>query len=155
MGNIFELNTNNYKKKLYITDVIFSKEDIDIGNPYNSSAIINVVSYSFSGKSKFEFDIKSFLNFINDLESIYDNLTGTAYLQDISYGSYIKFEMEGLGSLNVKGTLFDDAKEQYLKFYFQTDQTALKGMLTLIKKWMLTQVNDVNSKALNIEDIFK
>ena len=134
MYDNLKLDTHDEKKIICIKNIIISEDDINIGNPYNSSAIVEVVSGTFCAQSQFEFDIKNFQEFIKELGIMYDKLSGRAELRDVSYGSYLILEITNRGILKVSGLLFGDAKEHSLKFIFETDQTALEQIVVATSK---------------------
>jgi len=121
----YSLNTNDEKKKLIIRDFSISREDICLGNPYNSSAIIEVVSYNFKGEGSMIFDIKHYNKFISELKDMRTKMRGIAIFRDVSDRSYIQMEINKYGRIVVSGLVFDDISEQSLSFSFETDQTAI------------------------------
>ncbi len=57
-----------------------------------------------------------------------------ATLKDICYGSFVEFEMNSLGQIEVRGKVYADATRHSLKFHFMTDQTSLQGFVKNLKR---------------------
>ena len=122
----YSIDTGNPCQQLIISHINVSYEDFNSGNPYNTTFKIEVISGDFAGVSKFEYNIKDFLNFVKDIKDLYDLKLKLVELNDICYGSYIQFSLSKTGSLTISGTIFGIAMEHSLKFEFTTDQTALE-----------------------------
>jgi hypothetical protein len=101
--------------------------DFNTGNPYNTTFYVKVVSGDFSGVSEFEYNIKDFIRFIKEIKDLYDFKLQKVELNDISYGSNIKFSLDKTGHIMVSGTIYGNAAEHSLTFIFTTDQTAIKA----------------------------
>ena len=122
----YSIVTGNPNKQLIISNINVSVEDVNNGNPYNTTFKVNVISGDFTGASEFEYNIKDFLKFVRDIKDLYDFKLKLVELNDICYGSYIQFSLSKTGGLTISGTIFGTAMEQSLKFELITDQTAIE-----------------------------
>lgn len=122
----YSIVTGNPSKQLIISNIRVSVEDVNIGNPYNTTFKVNVISGDFAGASEFEYNIKDFLEFVRDIKDLYDFKLKLVELNDICYGSYVQFSLSKTGGLTISGTIFGTAMEHSLKFEFTTDQTAIE-----------------------------
>lgn len=117
------MHENNF---LIIHNFTYHQEDIY----YNTSFDLEVRSGSFSGVAPCEYDIKEFRKFVQELSEVYDFKKQIVMLNDIYYGSNIKFEADKTGHIGVSGEIFGEAMEHSLKFSFVTDQFVLKQFIT-------------------------
>lgn len=115
---------NNF---LIINNFTYHQEDIDYN--YNTSFDLEVRSGSFSGVAPCEYDIKEFRKFVQELLEMYDFKKQIVMLNDICYGSNVKFEADKTGHIEVSGEIFGEAMEHSLKFSFVTDQFVLKQFI--------------------------
>ena len=97
----------------------------DIQYSTNTVMDAEVKSDDFCGKACMDIDIKSFAEFVADINRIYDKLSGTAEIAE-PYGShmYIAFCGDGRGHVSVSGLLHNKANT--LEFENEVDQTHLK-----------------------------
>ncbi len=114
---------NNF---LIINNFTYHQEDIY----YNNSFDLEVRSGSFSGVAPCEYDIKEFRKFVQELLEMYDFRKQIVILNDICYGSNVKFEADKTGYIEVSGEIFGEAMEHSLKFSFVTDQFVLKQFIS-------------------------
>lgn len=124
--NSFAIYTGSLFKQLVIEDIEVFADRIIVGNPYNTTFKVKVVSGCFSGISQFECDIKNFQRFIKEINEMYRFQRFEVSLDDICYGASIKFILSSIGHLNISGTIFGDTSEHSLCFAFDTDQTAIE-----------------------------
>jgi len=117
-----------------IKDFFYHAEDDINGNPYNTVFNLAVSSGDFSGCAPCEYDIKEFRRFIDELENLYNFKMSEVLLDDICYGSKVKFLMNKTGKLEISGEIFGCAAEHSLKFVFLADQTALKSFIAELKE---------------------
>ena len=110
--------------------------EVERGNPYNTTFSIRVVSGAFCGYASCEYDIKEFSRFVNEMEEIYSFKRSKAELNDICYGSKVVFEADKIGHLEISGEIFGEAAEQSLVFRFKADQTCLKDFIQTIKMYI-------------------
>ena len=113
---------NNF---LIINNFTYHQEDIY----YNASFDLEVRSGSFSGVAPCEYDIKEFRKFVQELLEMYEFKKQIVMLNDICYGSNVKFEVDKTGHIGVYGEIFGQAMEHSLKFSFVTDQFVLKQFI--------------------------
>ncbi len=113
------MHEDNY---LIINNFIYHQEDIY----YNTLFNLEVRSGSFSGVGPCEYDIKEFRQFVQELLEMYDFKKQIVILNEICYGSTVKFEADKTGHITVSGEIFGEAMEHSLKFSFVTDQFVLK-----------------------------
>ncbi len=125
--NRYILNTGDPGKQLVIREVNISWADARRGSPYNMSFELDIVSGAFSGTGAFTCDIADFLRFINELEDTYRFRKTMTECRDLDVGSFMLWHMDPLGHLTISGELI--TTDQELKFFFETDQTALPEFL--------------------------
>lgn len=90
----------------------------------------------FSGAGSWECGIKEVRAFVGQLEEM-DQLRGKyAELEDFSYGSSLRFELDRKGHIQVSGTLFGAHGDQSLNFAFLGDQTALGPFVDGLKEFL-------------------
>lgn len=111
---------------LIINNFTFHQDDIY----YNTSFDLEVRSGSFSGVAPCEYDIKEFRKFVQELLEMYNFKKQIVMLNDIGYGSNVKFEADKTGHIEVSGEIFGEAMEHSLKFSFITDQFVLKQFIS-------------------------
>lgn len=122
---------NNEAKLLFKDDFIkiinFEYHNYDIY--YNTSFDIEVRSGCFCGQAPCEYDIKEFRRFVCELTEMYSMKKQTVTLNDICYGSTVKFEADKIGHIQISGEIFGSGMEHILKFSFTADQTVLKSFI--------------------------
>ncbi len=111
---------------LIINNFIYHQKDIY----YNTSFDLEIRSGSFSGVAPCEYDIKEFRKFVQELLEMYDFKKQIVTLNDICYGSSVKFEADKIGHINVSGEVFGKAMKHSLKFSFVADQFVLKQFIS-------------------------
>lgn len=111
---------------LMINNFIYHQQDIY----YNTSFDLEIRSGSFSGVAPCEYDIKEFRKFVEELLEMYDFKKQIVTLNDICYGSSVKFEADKIGHINVSGEIFGEAMEHSLKFSFMIDQSVLDKFIS-------------------------
>nr|WP_300005427.1 hypothetical protein [Tissierella sp.] len=84
-----------------------------------------MVSGEFSGSSDFEYNIKDFIKFIKELKDLYEFKLHIVNLNDICYGSNIKFSLDIKGHITIAGKIYGNNMDHSLTFQFITDQTAI------------------------------
>ena len=117
-----------------IENFVFYQNELQRGNPYNTTFLIFVTSGLFSGFGDCECDIKDFQRFVYELQEMYDFKKNFVAFKDICYGSEIVFTMSKLGSIEIKGTVYADAMRHSLTFCFNTDQSAFLPFVCGLKK---------------------
>lgn len=118
-----------------IVNFYHSLEDEKIGNPYNCSFDMRIVSGMFSGFADgCEYDYKEWKKFVVQLKSLSSSQTKEVILREIGYGGKIKFLGDGLGHIDVSGLVYGDAMSHSLQFEFMIDQTALSSFLSELQK---------------------
>lgn len=114
---------------IILSNIISYENDIVMGNKYNTTLTLEVISNNgYRGKSNFILDINQLENFIKQLFNIATNLIGYAKLIDNGYGSYLNISINKLGDILISGILFDEHREQELKFSFDVDQTFINNI---------------------------
>ena len=111
---------------LMINNFIYHQQDVY----YNTSFDLEIRSGSFSGVAPCEYDIKEFRKFVEELLEMYDFKKQIVTLNDICYGSSVKFEADKIGHITVSGEIFGKAMAHSLKFSFTTDQFVLKQFIS-------------------------
>ena len=117
-----------------IENFVFYQNELQRGNPYNTTFLIFVTSGSFSGFGDCECDIKDFQRFVYELQEMCDFKRNSVAFKDICYGSEIVFTMSKLGSIEIKGTVYADAMLHSLTFCFNTDQSVFLPFVCGLKK---------------------
>ncbi len=115
-------------------DFNYFKEDDKSGNPYNTQFYIKVISGPFSGITEFQMDIKQCKKFIENLNELYDLKVSVVSLNDISYGSSIKFELKKTGQIEVSGIIYGSDIIHSMTFSFQIDPLLLKKWIKDLKE---------------------
>ena len=118
---------NNYIK---ISDFINHKNDIY----YNTDFNLEICSGSFSGIAFCEYDIKEFINFTDELTEMYNFNLKTATLNEICYGSNVKFEADNTGHIIISGEIFGSGMEHTMRFKFSADQSSLMPFIQQLKR---------------------
>ncbi len=111
---------------LIINNFIYHQKDIY----YNTSFDLEIRSGSFSGVAPCEYDIKEFRKFVEELLEMYDFKKQIVTLNDICYGSNVKFEADKTGHIEVSGEIFGEAMKHSLKFSFMIDQSVLDQFIS-------------------------
>ena len=111
---------------LIINNFICHQKDIY----YNTSFDLEIRSSSFCGVAPCEYDIKEFRKFVQELLEMYKFKKQIVMLNDICYGSNIKFEADKTGHITVSGEIFGKAIEHSLKFSFMIDQSVLNKFIS-------------------------
>ena len=119
---------------IIIEDFIYSKEDEVIGNLYNVSFKLKIRSGEFCGIGPCEYDINKFRVFISELGHMYNFKKDIVILEDISYGSCVRFILTKTGQLEISGEVFGHAREHSVKFEFTADQTSLKSFVEQLER---------------------
>ena len=105
----------------------------DLPFPVNTAMDIKVTSYNFSARAVIDTDAKRLAAFALDLNKMYENLQGSARLEE-TYGlhSFIEFEAVGRGHITVKGDIYSTVAYRHshrLCFENEIDQSYLKDFL--------------------------
>ncbi len=111
---------------LIINNFVCHQKDIY----YNTSFDLEVRSGSFSGVAPCEYHIKEFQKFVQELLEMYYFKKQVVMLNDICYGSNVKFEADKTGHIEVSGEIFGEAMKHSLKFSFVVDQSVLKQFIS-------------------------
>ncbi|MBQ4590737.1 MAG: hypothetical protein IJB20_01770 [Clostridia bacterium] len=109
-------------------------EDEANGNPYNFFFTVRVSSDGFSGHTRWECDRKEFVKFVQSAQDLYDFRTSSAELNDIGYGSRVRFEADKTGHITVIGILYGHAADHSVTFRFTADQSDLHPFITNLHK---------------------
>ena len=102
---------------------------IEIGNPYNTSFLVNVFSDGFSGYGEFECDIKMLQKFVSELRLLYEFKLCSAEFHEICYGQLVRLTMDKTGHIAIHGNLYSPAMIQCLAYEFDADQTSLRQFI--------------------------
>ncbi len=98
-------------------------------------AIVEVKAGVFSGKFKADFMTVDFVSFKNELAKLYDKLNGIATFQTLENQVDIKIFSDGIGHLNAKCVVMDDAGNgNRLEFEIDFDQTYIPKILNQLEK---------------------
>jgi len=119
---------------LEFSDFRHSTEDEANGNPYNFFFHVRVSSDGFRGHTRWECDRKEFMKFVQSAQDLYDFRSTSAELNDIGYGSRVRFDLDKTGHITVIGILYGHAADQSVIFRFTADQTDLHPFLTNLPK---------------------
>ena len=120
--------------RIEIFDFFHSAEDEKSGNPYNSSFSVRVRSGLFSGEGRYVTDYKAFERFIAALRDVTECRADKAVLEDYDYGSTVRFGGDGLGHIEVSGTVYGEAMTHAVTFSFPTDQTIYAPFLRTLER---------------------
>jgi hypothetical protein len=96
-------------------------------------ATINVASNGFSAKVFCTFGEWPMDEFISQLESCNNSLSGQATLKPEWDNWFITFTVKNNGQVEVNGMLY--SADQELKYEFITDQTCLSPLIKDLKEW--------------------
>lgn len=130
----YSIDTGSSFEQLILSNIRISYKDFSRGNPYNTTFNIKIVSGEFSGSSEFEYNIKDFIYFIKELKQLYEFKLHIVELNDICYGSNIKFSLDALGHITILGIIYGSVMEHCLTFQFVTDQTAIRNFSNSLYK---------------------
>ena len=119
---------------LKFSDFRHFAEDEANGNPYNFFFTVHVSSDGFGGHTRWECDRKEFMKFVQSIQNLYDFRDTSAELNDIGYGSRIRFDLDRTSHITITGTLIGHAADQSVTFRFIADQTDLHPFLTNLHK---------------------
>lgn len=117
---------NNF---IRISDFTYHNNDIY----YNTDFNLEIRSDVFSGIAPCEYDIKEFRKFTDELTEMYNFKRQTVSLNEICYGSEVKFEADKIGHILVSGEIFGRTMGHSMKFMFTIDQTALMPFIEQLK----------------------
>ena len=121
-------------ENLVVTEYLnFHKDDTDVGNPYNTTIGMQVISAAFQENASCEYDIKDFRIFLDQLCELYAFQRDRVVLSEICYGSNVTLSMDRTGHVKVEGLIFDNAMKQSLTFAFEADQSALPPFISGLK----------------------
>jgi len=135
----YSITTGNSNKQLIISNISISYADFNSGNPYNTTFNVKVVSGDFTGVSEFEYNIKDFIHFIKEIKELYAFKLNQVELNDICYGSNIRFCLDKTGHITVSGTIYGNSMEHRLTFIFTTDQTAIETFYNSLYKDIIVE----------------
>ena len=88
----------------------------------------------FSGLGLWECSIKDFRTFVRQLEEMYEFHVRQVELADIGYGGKLSFELDRMGHICIRGTVFGVCGVQSLTFEFTGDQTSLGPFIGGLKE---------------------
>ena len=74
------------------------------------------------------------MKFVQSIQDMYDFRETSAELNDIGYGSHLRFDLDRTGHITVTGTLYGHAADHSITFRFTADQTDLHPFLTNLHK---------------------
>lgn len=117
-----------------IDNFLFYPNELQGGNPYNTSFLVFVTSGPFSGFGDCEYDMREFRRFVMELRDMYDLKRSSVVFKDICYGSEIVFTMNKRGGIEIKGNVYADGREHGLTFCFSTDQSSFLPFINGLKK---------------------
>lgn len=125
------------KNEVKIVHFSYYADDAIVGNPYNTTFQVHVVSDGFSGMGEWECDVANVRRFVTELEKMEQFRVWQVDFTDIGYGSRLRFVLTRTGHIQVSGLLYGAAAIQRLQFEFSGDQTALspfiKGLKALLQ----------------------
>ncbi len=119
---------------LRFSDFHHFAEDEANGNPYNFFFTVRAASDGFTGHAEWECDRKEFIKFVQSIKNLYEFRNTSAELNDIGYGSRVRFDLDKTGHLTVSGILYGHAADHSLTFRFTVDQTELYPFITNLHK---------------------
>lgn len=108
----------------------------DIRCPSNTLMTVTVESCGFRGASMFDIDVKQFGHFAQELEQIYQTLSGKTEIREpFGYRQFLSFEGNGWGHICIKGEMKSDlhAMSHRLTFENMVDQTFLRDFAAELK----------------------
>ncbi len=91
---------------------------------------------TFSGKVTFENTFKSFKDFVEDVELMYNFKKEKAIIGDENHGSYIELRIDKLGHIECFCQVYSQHRENELKLSFSADQTALLSFLRQLSSFV-------------------
>lgn len=109
---------------------------IKIGNPYNTSFLVNVFSDGFSGYGEFECDIEMLQKFVSELRLLYEFKLCSAEFHEICYGQLVRLTMDKTGHIAIHGNLYSLSMIQCLAYEFDADQTSLRKFVSELESVM-------------------
>ena len=112
-----------------LSDLCYYAEEAKRGNPYNTTAALAVRSDGFCGTASCEFDMIELEKFASRLRKLYNFEVDNVLLEDMCYGSQVRFEMNRTGHIEIAGKIYGSAMIHSMEFCFQADQTVLKPFL--------------------------
>ena len=116
--------------RVEIEDFKHSEKDEKLGNPYNCSFNIRIISDSFSGLADgCEYDYKEWKSFIAQLKDLLNFKTSEVTLREIGYGGTIRLIGDTLGHVEVSGLVYGKHMTNSLQFEFTVDQTVLPDFI--------------------------
>lgn len=122
-----ELIANNFEFRI-INAEIYDKDVYSEAE--NTLLTIQIVSSGFSAVSTFDLSIVSVAHFAKDLLELYEKLSGSAEIYDLSFGTpFVKFSIGQRGYIHVQGKFIDGSMlnhKQELIFENDFDQTYLR-----------------------------
>ncbi len=120
----------------YIEIINFSyiSENRQPGDPLYCTFDIKIRSGVFSGIADgCEYDHQEWEKFISSLEDLINFRIKKTSLFETGYGNRIDLECDRTGHIRVSGEIYGDACSHYLKFEFDTDQTAFPPFINALK----------------------
>ena len=123
----FRLKTDSFSLTLKTT-TYYS----DIQCPSNTIMEISLDSDGFCAYTTMDIDIKTFRNFIYEINDLYKNLHGNASITEPYGDQLIQFSADKTGHIYVSGVLHNNCRNGYnqsLKFENSFDQTFLSDFI--------------------------
>lgn len=122
------------KDYLEIVNFSYCKSEAERGNPYNTTFDLVIQSGVFCGIAPFEYDVKAFVNFVDTLRRLYNFEVYNVLLDDLCYGSKVRFQMDSAGHIEISGKIFGRAMIHSMEFCFSADQTVLRQFITELEE---------------------
>lgn len=122
IDEIITLDTNSNNERM-IFNAKYLVEDY-------FTILVSVISNDFAGKSDFCFKRMDIASFSEELASMHNTLVGNALIRDSDSDGFIEISIEITGKLKVSGQIGGSHQEQYMRFNFFTDQTALPNFIS-------------------------
>ena len=108
-----------------------SLEDEKLGNPYNCSFGVKVVSGDFAGATHgLEIDYDQIKYLISRLQDLIDFKTDEVLFADFDNELELSFRGDGIGQNRVSGVINANSGSQRLEFEFITDQTVYASFIS-------------------------
>ena len=101
----------------------------DLSEPVNTSLMVKVFSFDYSANSLMDIDVRDLGKFAVDLNDLYENLKGTAKLNEPYGKSQVIFTAVTYGHIRISGCIDNGNAHGFTqKLYFENeiDQTYLK-----------------------------
>jgi hypothetical protein len=117
IDDIIELKTNTETERLSFA----TRYLVYINFTFN----ISVLSDNFSGTSQFCVRRDELEKMCSDLTNMHLTLSGATILDENDSDSFVKFEIQENGRLNVSGQVGGTHEDHFVKFKIQTDQTCI------------------------------